>query len=282
MAITTPIYDPNSDQYYYENKEQWGNSMHITLENVIDNIIATKGNDSYFKHISRPAASIFGKQGMKRLNVDLINKDKAIAIQLSPNRTFPYPRYMTNWRRVSVLNKCEKLTVLNINNRPEIRDYLQDNEWGLLYDSDGNVLEASSFNAEVGECYQYECVQIIDDCTDDKFKNSWVKDNKKGSYFEFSEELVDEIIVIEFETAGLEGIADCDVKIPNILELTIENWIRCQLLKGKRNIPNSEWKTYYELYKLEKARARPHLANKITFQQILKSISLRYNQAKLY
>jgi hypothetical protein len=276
MPITV-TYDSGSDEEYYEQSSEWGKSMNITLENVIDNIVATKGNDSYFKHFSRPSASIFGKQGMKRLNVDLRKQNKAIAIQLSPSRTFPYPRYMTNWRRVSVLNKCEKLTVLNINNRPEIKDYLQDNEWSLLYDADGNVLEANSFNAEIGECYQYECVTLDSDCSDEKFKNSWVKDNKAGNYFEFSEELVDEIIVIEFETAGLDGLADCDVLIPHVLELTIENWIRCQLLKGKRNVPKDAWKIYWEFYKLEKARARPHLANKITFQQILKSINLRYH-----
>lgn len=270
--------DTTTDQYYYENKDQWGNSMHITLENVIDNIEATKGNDSLFKHLHRPSASIFGKQGMKRLNLDLIKNNKAIAIQLSPSRTFPYPRYMTNWVRVSVLNKCEKLTVLEINNRPEIRDYLQDNEWELIYDQNGEVLEAKSFNAEVGDCYQYECVSKEDECTDEKFKTSWVKDNKQGSYFEFSEELVDEIIVIEFQTVGLEKVADCDVKIPHVLELTIENWIRFNLLRGKKNISKNAWKDYYDFYKLEKKRARPHLANKITFEQILNSISLRYKQ----
>jgi hypothetical protein len=265
-----------NDEAYYNDSTQWGNSLNITLENVIDNIAATKGYDSYFKNFSRPSASIFGKQGMKKLNVDLRKKNKAIAIQLPPNRTFPFPRYMTNWRRVSVLNKCETLTVLNINNRPEIKDYLQDNEASLLYDNDGNVLKANSFDASVGDCYQYECVTLDSDCSDQKFKNSWVKANKEGSYFEFSEELVDEIVVIEFETAGLDGLADCDVLIPHVLELTIENWIRCQLLKGKVNVRDSVWKMYYEFYKIEKARARPHLADKITYQGILKSIQLRY------
>jgi hypothetical protein len=273
MAL--PI-DTNTDQYYYENSDEWGKNQNLTLENIIDNILLTSDDDSYFKHSKRFRASIFGKQGLKRLNVDLKSSNKAIAIQLSPSKTFPYPRYMDNWSKISVLNKCDKLTTLSVNNTPQIQDYLQDHEWKLLYDESGEVLEAASFNAQTGVCYEYECVTIEDSCTDAKFKDSWVKDNKQGSYFEFSDELVDEIIVIEFQSSNLDSLKDCDIKIPHILELTVENWIRWNLLKGKRNTPKDEWKTYWEFYKLEKRRAKPYLANKITYEQILKSINLRY------
>ena len=266
--------DRNSDEYYYTNPSEWGRDQFITLDNVIDNILITADDDSYFKHCTRFRASIFGKQGMKRLNMDLKQINKAIAIQLSPSRTFPYPRFMNHWNKISVLNECDKLTTLNVNNSPLIHDYLQDHQWELLYDHEGNVLEANSFNAETGECNRFQCVPVTDPCSK-TFTDSWVKDNKEGGYFEFSEDLVDQIIVIEFQTTGLDKMDNCDIKIPHVLELAIENWIRFNLLKGKRNVPANEWKAYWEFYRLEKRRARPFLSKKITYEQILKSINLR-------
>lgn len=265
-----------TDQEYYENSEHWGENQSITLENVIDNIMASADEDSYFKHTSRPKAEIFGKQGMKRLNVDLKSENKAISIQLSPSRTFPYPRFMTNWSRISVLNKCEKLTTLNINNRPEILDYLQDHEWELIYDWEGNIIEGSSFDAETGTCNKCCFVERTDDCTNEEFKDSWVKDIKQGNYFEFSEELVDEIIVIEFQSANLDSLNSCDIRVPHVLELTIQAWIKWCLIKDKKNVGRAKINDYWEEYKLEKRRAKPHLADKISFEQILKSINLRY------
>jgi hypothetical protein len=276
-----------TDQEYYENPSHWGEEQFVTLENIIDNILLTADDDSYFKHAKRFRASIFGKQCIKRLNVHLQPENKAISIQLAPSRTFPYPRYMNNWIRVSVLNSCDKLTTLNVNNSPTIHDYLQDHDYELLYDDTGSVLRANDFNAETGDCCKYifdcQCDDSVNescnkckDCIDNSFKHSWVKDNRSGKYFEFSEDLVDEIVVIEFQSSGLESLNDCDIKIPNILELTVENWIRAQLLKGKRNVPNNEWKEYYTVYKLEKRRAKPFLSKKIIIEQILRSISLRY------
>jgi hypothetical protein len=266
-----------NDQQYYEDKELWGEDMFTNLKDIINNILITADDDSYFKHSKRFRASIFGKQIIKSLNVDVQSKDKAISIQLSPSQIFPFPRYMTNWSRIGVMNKCDKLSVLNINNNPTTHDYLQDNEWKLLYDESGNVLRGADFDAQKGDCcliVQCETVTTTE-CNDSEFKNSWVKENKEGNYFEFSEDLVDQIIVIEYQTAGLDTIDDCDIKVHHYLEDTVTRGIQWNLLMGKRNTPDKTVFYYEDLYKKAKKKSKNLLAKKITVEQMLKAIDLR-------
>lgn len=269
-----------TDQEYYENKEHWGEGQFVTLKSIIDNIIVTSNDDSYFKHTNRFSASIFGKQGIKDLHVDIKADDKAIAIQLAPSRIFPFPRYMTNWSRISVKNKCGKLNVLNINNNPVVQDYLQDHEWKLLYDDSGKILRGADYNAQKGDC----CLEIqsceentTDDCSGEKFKDSWVKQNKEGNYFEFSDDLVDEIIIIEFQTAGLDSIDDCDINVHNFMENTLTRFIQWNILMGRRNTPISTVEYYHELFKKAKKKSKKMMGKKISVDQILKSIDLRYS-----
>ena len=282
------------DQDYYENKEHWGENQFVTLESIINNLRITARDDSYFKHVDKFVASIFGKEIIKELNVDVKSKDRAISIQLHPSRIFPFPRYMTNWSRIGVINSCDKLTVLNINKNPVTHDYLQDHEWELLYDDEGNVLRGADFDAQKGECCRClivdcwvqtcNCSNCSDcscesctNCQNGEFKNSWVKENTVGSYFEFSDDLVDEIIVIEFQSADLDAIDNCDIKVHHYLEKTVKRGIQKELLMGKRNIPQTQVDYYEGLYKKEKKRSENLLAKKITIDQMLKSIDLRYS-----
>lgn len=274
-----------TDQEYYENPENWGNSQYVSLKNILDNILITADDDSYFKHISRFRARIFAKQGLKHINLDIKANNKAIAIDVPPSRIFPFPRYMTNWSRVSVLNECQKLEELNINNRPSINDYLQDNDAELLYDCNGDILEGDSFNADDGTCTKFEiqpcCEDSIPNCgcgcdgEESPFEDSWVKENQDGNYFEFSEDLEDQTVVIEYQSAGLEDIDDCDIKIDNRLELTITYWTQWKLLEGKRNVPKSEVIYYKEEYRKYKKKSEILLGSKISISQIIKAVSLR-------
>lgn len=281
-----------TDQEYYENPEHYGEDQFVTLESIINNIRITASDDSYFKHAKKYVASIFGKLAIKKFNVDVKSDNKAISIQLSPSKTFPFPRYMTNWYRVGVINSCDKLSILNINNNPTTHDYLQDDEWELLYDESGSVLRGNDFDAQKGDCYlavdccvgTCDCSNCSDcscesctNCANTQFKDSWVKENKEGSYFEFSDDLVDEIIVIEFQTADLESLEDCDIKVHHNLEDTVTKFIQWNLLMGNRNIPQQQVDYYQDLFKKAQTRSENLLAEKITVDQILKSISLRYS-----
>ena len=267
-----------TDQQHYENSEFWGEHQYLTLENILDNIILKADDDSYFKKLSRKKASINAKQGLKKLEIDVAPKSKAISFQLSPVKTFPYPRFMTNWYRISVVTDCNNLVVLEVNNDERIHDYLQDNNYELLYDNNGEVLEGKPQNLEFGTCVKFlNCDGKIEpDKNTEQYQNSWVKDIKDGNYFEFSDDLVDKEIVIEYQLSGLSSMNDCDIKVHNDLELTLEYYIKWKTLEDKRNVAATKIQYYRDLYKIEKRRSSVLLAAKITLNQILESISLSY------
>tara|TARA_R110000823_G_scaffold227890_4_gene355285 strand:- start:127 stop:990 length:864 start_codon:yes stop_codon:yes gene_type:complete len=282
-----PISKAINDMDYYDNSEHWGENQYVTLKNIIDNILITASDDSYFKKIPRYSARVYGKLAIKKMNVDVKVQSKAVRIMLSPNRIIAFPRYMTNWTRVSVMNTCGTnndklyLNVLNISNNPITADYLQDNAYDFIYDETGEVIQTEDINPDFSYC---ACTvvcpeQVYDDCVSDtdKYKDSWVKTNKEGGYFEFSNDLVGESIVIEYQSTGLEGLDDCDILVHHDLELTITRYIQWNLLMGQRNIPKSEYLTYKQEYKIEKARSEELLGNKISLNQIIKSIDKRHN-----
>jgi len=272
-----------SDKDYIENSEHWGENSFVTLESIIDNIILTSGDDSYFKKVKRFRCSIFGKLALKKLNVDIKQGKKAISVQLAPSKIIPFPSYMTNWYRVSVINNCDKMQPLNINNNASVKPYFNDDNGELFYTCDGEILTEDNYHPEKGDC----CVKLVCkdrthddcdcDCNDNSYKDSWVKENRKASYFEFSDDLVGKEIIIEFVSAGLDIIEDCHIKVHHEMELTVMRYIQYNLLQGKRNVPERAWVNFYNQYKIEKKRTINHLGNKITVDRILKSISLRYN-----
>ncbi len=265
------------DQKYYETPELWGQAQYVTLKNVIDNIMVTASEDSLFKHAKEHYLSIHGKQGIKRFNLDIKQENRAIRIQLGPELIFPFPRFMTDWARVSVVNQCDNLHVLEVNDTPTVHDYLQDHNWELLYDDEGRILRGHDRNHERGYCcYQVECSELETTCPDLEFEDSWVKKNKEGGYFEFSPDLYDKIIVIEFMSAGLDDLADCEVLIHHNLELTVTNWIKWKLLEGQRNVPLSTVQYWQSQYKVEKRRSSALMGTKISLEQIVKSVGLRF------
>lgn len=268
-----------NDIAYYEDETKWGEATHVSLKNIIDNIMITADDDSYFKNVPQHVLEIYGKMAIKEFNIDILSKNKAISISVPPNLIFPFPRFMTDWYRVSVLNECNSLTPLRINNSPTIHDYLQDNEAELLYDDEGNVLQGNSFNAELGHCsIQVDCLDIVTNCPDSKnYTDSFVKENIEDGYFEFSPDLEDKIVVIEFVTAGLEQANACDIRVHHNMERAVEYYIKFHSLQGKRNVPINEVIFTQRLMNKYFKRANRLLGKKISKQEILNIVSSRYS-----
>lgn len=267
-----------TDQQYYEDKDHWGEGQFITLQNLIDNIKLKEDDDSYFKNVKEFRMSIIAKQGLKKLEIDVLPSSRAISFQLPPTKIFPFPRFMNDWYRVSVVTSCNNLKVLTINNNPKIQEYLQDNEYEIIYDSNGEVLQASPQHLDYGKCIKFtNCLEKTEKEKEEKeFEDSWVKEYLQGNYFEFSDDLVDKEIVVEYKSNGLEKLKDSEIKIHNDLELTLEYYIKWKLLEGKRNTPMSEVMYFKQQYITEKRRSSVLTAKKITLQQIIDAVSLSY------
>ncbi|WP_439132505.1 hypothetical protein [Polaribacter sp.] len=269
MAVST------SDQEYYENPELWGENAFTTLESVIDNIILLSDDDSYFKKAKRFRMSLIGKKALKEFNLDIKQRNKAISFEIAPHKTFPYPRYMINWHKASFITDCGKLQVIDVNNNSYINETLQDEDWKLLYDENGNILEGDINDVQFGNCIKYVTCENGQLSIAEEKEKYWVKDVKSANYFEFSDDLVEKEIVLEYISCGLDSLKDSEIKVHTLMEETLSYYIKWKLLESKRNTPKQDLIYNRDMFKLEKKKSQRHLGNKITVEQILKSMMLR-------
>lgn len=271
MALST------SDKQYYESPERWGEHYSSNLQQIIDNIQLLADDDSYFKKAKRFRMSIIGKQCMKELKLGVQQDKRIISFELGPEKTFPFPRFMTIWHRISYVNECGKIQEVDINNKGSVSELLQDEKTRILYDEVGNVLEGDTDNYEEGMCLEFITCENNKLFKNPEPKKYWAREITTARYFEFSDDLVGKEIVIEYLSAGLESTDDSKIIIHQALVETVSNYIKWKLLEGKRNVPNSEVMYYYQLYLKEKKKSRKFLSQRITIDQILKSVSIRYN-----
>ena len=265
-----------TDEQYYQNKKEWGSSQFVTLENIIDNIKLKSGEDSFFKKMDTHYATILAKQGLYKFGQYIPKKNEAITIDVSPTKIFPFPRYMNNWHRVSVVNSCKNLVPLNINNNPSVKNYLQSHDYKLLFDHNGAVLEGSELSFKNGgSCYEIQ--DCNKPCIDkNNYSGSWIKDNISEGYFSFSDDLVGKSVVIEYSGSSLDNISNCNLKIHKNLELTIEYWIKWNFLEGNKNVSQRQVSYFFNRYKLEYNQSKNLLSEKITLIDILTETSKRF------
>lgn len=268
-----------TDLEYYGNPEHFGEGQYVTLDNIIDNVMALAGDDDYLKNIKKFRAEIVGKLGIKKLEVDVKPDKKAISFSVPPSKIFPFPRYMVDWYQASVINKCDKLQTLIINNQPRITDYFQDNEAEIFFDCDGSVLTSPEYDMDKGHCcYKFECKTENDcGCQEDDLSKSWIKAKRSDGYFSFSDDLIGRTIVLQFVSVGLDKMKACDIKVHHYLEATLMAYIQYNLLRGKKNVPKSDWLDYYKTYLIEKKRSKDLLGDKITLEEIAQYTSIRYS-----
>lgn len=266
-----------TDKEYYENPEFWGEAQYITLESILDNIILLSNDDSYLKKVKRFRMSIIAKQGLKRFSLDIKQEKRIMSMTLGPDKTIPYPRLMSNWSAVSFVNDDGDLELLDVNTKSPVEEFLQANDYQVLFDNEGNVLEGKNKDYTEATSLKYVICEDGKLYKADKEETMWVKDVKNAHYFEFADSLVDKEIVIEYQTNGLDKLNDCDIKVHHVLEDALSYYIKWKVMENQRNVPIRDVMNNRDMYKLEKRKAARYLSPKISINQILKSVSKRYN-----
>lgn len=265
-----------TDKEYYENPEFWGEAQYVTLESVLDNIILLASDDSYLKKVKRFRMSIIAKQGLKRFALDIKQEKRIISVELGANKIIAYPRFMNNWSAISYVNEDGCLEIIDVNTKSPVEEYLQEKNYELLYDVNGEVLEASNKDFSCANSLKYVICEDGKLYKADEEETTWVKDVRKGSYFEFSDSLVGKEIIIEFQTNGLDKLNDCDIKVHSVLEEALSYYIKWKTMENQRNVPRKDVLDNWNFYKLEKKKAARYLAPKISINQLLRSVSQRY------
>ena len=136
---------------YYENSgsapedKNWGSYQYISLEDIVNNfMLMYVGNDKLVNNVERYNVLFHAKRGIQELNYDALKETKILELTVNDSASVVLPPDYVNWVRIS-LSKNGLLYPLHENNKTNFaKSYLQDNQYKVLFDEDGNVLIGTS------------------------------------------------------------------------------------------------------------------------------------------
>lgn len=260
---------------YYEDSSKWGNYQYLTLEEVINNYAMSRDSDDFTSNVQRHKILYQAMRGLRELYFDVLQEIKAIELELSPALTVVLPPDYINYVRISWVDEFGKLHPMANDPRMSIaEEYLQDNDYELLFDNNGCVLSGESKDTPEGSV-------IAEDGADNynrysfcnggfapnanmsnHFANGKYRLDKNAGVIQFGSSVEGKFIVLEYISDGLftgcEGSPEEEIRINKFAESTILDFIYYQLIKNRRQVPYNEKmrarKEYYNSRRITKTR----------------------------
>jgi hypothetical protein len=238
---------------YYDNSANWGQYQFVTLKEVVNFLeLEAQDDDSYLKNVKRSKLLAYAKQGIRLLNRSVSNQVKAFQIQVPDTLDWVLPQDYVNYVRISrfvedIATNSTRLQPLDINyNIPTALDYLQDNNYDIMFDNDGNILQAEGINAFADPYIKVKFAEIGGQSMTDT--SNWSKYgefsiNEERGLMVFSSDLAEQFVLIEYISDGLENsLKDEDIKIHKDIREALQDYIFFECISRKRNVPMSEKK----------------------------------------
>ena len=239
---------PQTPLQYYSDVDNYGNYQYVKLKDVIDEVLLeTQDDDSLIKNTKRSKIIKAAFRGVRELTRNVANDVKAFEITVPDYLYWPLPQNYVNWVRISVViheGSTFRLYPLDINyNINTAIGYLQDHEGKLLFDNDGNILQAESSNA-LAHPYKTYTVPGCYNPTKDTSKLSkygeFTIDERRGIIV-FSSNLMDKEVVIEYVSDGLdETLTESEITIHKHIREALYDFIIQDCVATKRNVSRAD------------------------------------------
>lgn len=279
---------PSAD--YYENPELHGNYQYVTLEDIVNNFIMSGDEDDYTSNVDPHKVMFQSRRAFRELYFDVMQEIKAIKLELSPQLNVVLPPNFVNYVRISWVDEEGNLHAMAENKNMDIsREYLQDNNYELLFDDEGCVLEGFNegldLNPETGEPIVPEPNTISSGayhfqfCANGHFQpnknftnsypNGFYRIDKNNGLIHFGSDAFGKEIVLEYISDGLytgcEGRED--LRIHKFAETAVYDWVYWKLVERRRNVPANEKqrarKEWFNSRRLTKRRVRTIRASEL-------------------
>lgn len=246
---------------YYTDDSLHGNYQYVTLEDIVNNYIMSGQDDDYTSNVDKYKVLFQARRAFRELYFDVMQEIKGISLDLSPQLNVTLPQDYVNYVRISWLDSLGKLHPMAANDKLSIAtEYLQDNEFELLFDNEGDILEGSGLEV-TPSVVQTEANQYYQFCGNgftpninlsNVYSNGSFRVDKNNGLIKFGSEISSKTIVLEYISDGLftnsEGAVD--LRIHKFAETAVYDWMYWKLVERRRNVPANE-----------KARARKEWFN---------------------
>ena len=236
-----------TDEQYYGDSANWGDSQFVSLDNIINNFyLFYVGDNKIISEIDRYDIVFHAKRGLQELHYDALKDVRALELDLPDDLQLELPKDFVSLVRLSWVDGQGRFHPMIVNNDSAIvKAYLQDNDYNVLFDSNGKALEADSItdiNIAKSDATEYE----VDSAQNygGRYGIDTAKANQNGTYridknlgvLRFSSDVKGSTVVIEYITDGLNHVDDADVRVNKLAEDYLYKYIASQILKYRYNV----------------------------------------------
>jgi len=290
-----------SQEDFYGDATLQGNYQYTTIKNIVNNFMLTVvGDSNHIKMLHRDIVVFHAKRGLQELNYDVLKEIKGIEFELSDNYTLILPEDYMKYVRVSWIDVAGNFHPMIMNNDTLISAaYLQDNQYAILFDNDGNVLTANQ-NSYDQTLVAQNTFQFFGDSanangfdnqlenggrgrfgmnTDKANGNGWFTVDKRSGVMKFSSNVGTKTIVLEYISDGLEYASLSDIKVNKFAEKALMLYIEVAILSNIDKIPEYVVKRKAKEAHIEKLKAKTRL-NGLNYEELLQVLRGRDKRIK--
>lgn len=239
----------------------WGSYQFVPLKDIVNNfLLMYQGDDKLVNNVSKHLILFHAKRGIQEINYDALRSIKVLELEVGDNLKFILPSDYVNYVRISV-ESGGVLYPLHENSQINYATaYLQDNNLDILFDQDGDVLEAEESelakaridglpktqflglgfrNGQWGWClggswyFSYGIGGNFGLNTAEANINPSFRVDKAGGVINFSSGVKNQLIVLEYISDGMEGGNNDGVSINKLAEDFLYSYIRWAILDNK-------------------------------------------------
>lgn len=257
-----------TQQEYYEGDK--GGYQYLTLDEVINRmLVESHDSESYLSGYPRHLFVMNAKTALKELTKEHFTNIKGLELSLGDDYVFKMPQDYVDYMRISVVAENNTLQPLDINTSLNIsKTYLQDHDYNIIFDDEGNAIEADGNNLtnKPFKSYYFQehslgGQQQLD--TSKLSKNGEFNVDKEEGVIYFGSNLAGKDIVLEYISDGVEWdrIHESEIKLHKYLDKALEDLIYYKCISRRRNVPANEKERALRASNTSKHKAKIKLAN---------------------
>ena len=256
---------------YYDNggatpsDANWGSYQYVSLQDIVTNYeLMHVGNHEIVNHVNRYQILFHAKRAIQELNYDAFKEVKTLELNIDDQLRFVLPHDYVNWVRISLFKDGALLPMHENVQVNSARAYLQDNNYRIIIDEDGNVMEPefselnkarlssdllspylntnSPYEGYEGyniDGYWYFELPIGGRYglnTETANVNPTFRIDNKAGVINFSSGIEGELCILEYISDGMEGGDDSLISVNKMFEDYIYAEITFRILSGKLGV----------------------------------------------
>lgn len=278
-----------SDYEYYENNGNtptsvnWGSYQNTSLVDLVNNFMLNHvGPDELITKVARDKVIFHIKSCIQELNYDALRVPKILELNITGTNQMIFPPDFVGFLRISYESQGILYVMAERRDTNFSNSYLQDNNGGIVFDVNGNVIEVQSqldvsrLNGDTRKLY------VGDGDFNDQYgwylDGNWYFGRAFGGHYSLDPELANsnptfsidyangvinfdsgmsgKNVVLEYVSDGLFNGDDSKIHIHKFAERAIYDYTLCRLLKSRRGIPDYEKRRYERASKAQMDNAK--------------------------